>query len=195
VAAPRLRMSDTPGSSEAFALPPREGARVPHLHTVAAVAGGVAVAAAFAHLGLTARAFVSSFVIVVLLVLAVIDFERRLIPNRIVLPALAVVLVAQLALFPDRAAEWILSALGAGLLFLVPAVVKRGSVGMGDVKLAVLLGAALGMHILQAMAFGLLAAWPVAFCLVLRDGRSARTAALPLAPFMAFGAIVTLILS
>jgi prepilin signal peptidase PulO-like enzyme (type II secretory pathway) len=61
---------------------------------------------------------------------------------------------------------------------------------MGDVKLGLLVGAALGESTLLAVIVGVAAAWPVAAYLVLRGGRSAARGALPLGPFLAFGAIV-----
>jgi leader peptidase (prepilin peptidase)/N-methyltransferase len=164
-----------------------------HAPTAAAIAGGLAVPAAFAHLGFTAEALVATFLISVLLVLAVTDLEHRVLPNRIVLPSFALLLVAQLALFPDRALEWILASLGTALVLLIPAAMQRGAVGMGDVKLGLLIGAGLGQDVIQALLFGLLAAWPVAGYLIFRDGRLAPRMALPLGPFVAFGAIVAIL--
>src|SRR5688572_19318460 len=113
-----------------------------------------------------AHGFVSAFAAVVLVVLAAIDLQERLIPNRIVVPAAAIVLVAQLAFYSDRAGEWIISALGAALFLFVPAVIKRGAIGMGDVKLALLLGAATGYAVLPALTFGFLALVPVALYMI-----------------------------
>ena len=67
------------------------------------------VALAFATLPLD-RALVAAFAAAALVVLSAIDIERGIIPNRIVLPAAAIVLVAQIALFPGHALEWALAA-------------------------------------------------------------------------------------
>jgi leader peptidase (prepilin peptidase) / N-methyltransferase len=131
----------------------------------------------------------------VLAVLSAIDIERRILPNRIVLPSFAIVLVAQVALFPDQAFEWIGAAFGAGLLLLLAALLKPGGVGMGDVKLSLLLGAGLGKGVLTALAAGLFAIWPVALYLYARHGRAAGKIALPFGPFLAFGAVVALLTS
>jgi leader peptidase (prepilin peptidase)/N-methyltransferase len=160
----------------------------------AALVGGVAVAATFAKLGLTAEAVTGAFLISVLVVLAVIDLENRELPDRIVLPAFAAVLLAQVARSPEQGVEWILASIGTALLLLVPAALRRGTVGMGDVKLGLLLGAGLGVDVMQALLIGLLAAWPVAGYLILRDGRAATATALPLAPFLALGAIAAVLL-
>jgi leader peptidase (prepilin peptidase) / N-methyltransferase len=129
---------------------------------------------------------------VVLVVLTRIDIEKRIVPNRIVLPAAAAVLTAQVALFPARALEWTLSALLASLFFLLAHLVSPGGLGMGDVKLGLLLGAALGRSVGTAIVIGLLAAAVAAVYLVARDGLAARKTAIPLVPFLAFGALVVL---
>jgi leader peptidase (prepilin peptidase) / N-methyltransferase len=140
------------------------------------------------------RGFISAFTIATLVVLAATDLQDRLIPNRIVLPAAGIVLVAQIAFYPDRSAEWILSALGAALFLFVPSVIQRGAIGMGDVKLALLLGAALGYSVLAALTIGFVAMAPVAVYLLVREGVAARKKYLPLGPFLAFGAAVVLLL-
>ena len=140
-----------------------------------------------------AHGFISAFTAAVLVVLAATDLQERLIPNRIVLPAAALVLVAELAFYSDRAAEWILSALGAALFLFIPAVIKRGAIGMGDVKLALLLGASLGFAVLPALTLGFLAMVPFALYMLVREGAAARKKYLPLGPFLAFGTIFVLL--
>jgi prepilin signal peptidase PulO-like enzyme (type II secretory pathway) len=164
------------------------------VRTAAAIGGCAAVAATFAKLGVTAEGFTAAFLIATLVLLAVIDIEQGIVPNAIVLPAFAAVLFAQVARAPDQGVEWIIASVGTALVLLVPAVVRRGAVGMGDVKLGLLLGAGLGMEVAQAIVLGLLAAWPVAGYLLLRDGRAAAAAALPLAPFLALGAVAAVLL-
>jgi leader peptidase (prepilin peptidase) / N-methyltransferase len=142
--------------------------------------------------GIGARGLVDAGVAAVLVVLSAIDVDRRIIPNRIVLPAAAAVLVAQVALFPDRWLEWVLAALAAGLFFGVAHFLYPAGLGMGDVKLAVLLGAALGLDVVPALFVGSFAAGLFGLALVLRHGTSARKQAIPFGPFMAFGAILLL---
>jgi leader peptidase (prepilin peptidase)/N-methyltransferase len=160
----------------------------------AAIAGGAAVGATFATLGLTGEALVAGALISVLVVLAVIDLEERVLPSTVVLPAFAAILLAHVAIAPDRGLELILASAGTAFVLLVPAVVWRGAIGFGDVRLGLLLGAGLGTGAVQALLVGLLAAWPFAGYLLLRDGRAAARTALPLAPFLAFGAIVAVLL-
>src|SRR5579863_2845875 len=77
-------------------------------HRAATTVGAVAAAAiAFACYPTVARSTLAAFFAAVLVVLAAIDLERRIIPNRIVLPATAVVLIAHIAIEPGRALELI----------------------------------------------------------------------------------------
>jgi leader peptidase (prepilin peptidase) / N-methyltransferase len=64
---------------------------------------------------------------------------------------------------------------------------------MGDVKLALLLGAALGSAVLPALCLGTIAAALAAAVLLIRDGREARGRAIAFGPYLAFGAIATIL--
>ena len=148
---------------------------------------------ALLRLGITPHGVLAAALLVVLSVLATIDIRTRLLPNRIVLPALGAVLLWQFAFFGDRATEWLLAAGGAAVFLLLPSLLHAGAMGMGDVKLGALLGAALGAAVVPALALGSLAVLPVSLVLLVRDGRAARRATLPFGPFLAFGAAVILL--
>jgi leader peptidase (prepilin peptidase) / N-methyltransferase len=143
--------------------------------------------------GFQAETVVQIFVICVLVVISRHDIERHIIPNRIVVPAWITVLVAHLALHPSHWLEWIVASFGAGLFFLVFALAKPGGLGMGDVKLALLLGAALGWSVVAALFLGTLASGIVAAVLLFKEGSAARKKAIPLGPFLAGGAIVVIL--
>jgi len=128
----------------------------------------------------------------VLVLLAVVDLRTRRLPNRIVLPAAAFVLAAQIALEPGRALEWVAAAAGASLFLLVPALLKPEGMGMGDVKLALLLGAALGRGVVPALVIGLVAAGLTGAAILARGGWAARTTTIPLGPFLALGGLAAL---
>lgn len=156
------------------------------------LATAMLVAASFLRFGLSGKALVAAFFCAVLVVLSAIDAERRILPDLIVLPATAIVLAAQVALFPDRALEWVIAALGASLfLFLALLAYPRG-MGMGDVKLAMLLGAALGQTVTVGLMVGMLAALVYSSILFARHGFAARKMAIPFGPFLAFGSLVSL---
>lgn len=180
-----------PSSASASAV---AAARLDRRAGVVGFASLALVAASFAAFGFGAQALIAAFFAVVLVVLSAIDLERRLLPNRIVLPSAAVVLVAQVAFFPDRALEWLLASVGAALFLFLPLLVRPSAMGMGDVKLALLLGAALGKSVVPALLVGFLSAVPVSLYLLARHGSGARTRAIPFGPFLAFGSLVALFL-
>lgn len=150
----------------------------------------VGVVAGFARFGFESKGLVTACFLGALGVLSVIDFQRHLLPNRIVYPSAALVLGLQVILFPGDALESILAAVGCFAALLALALVKPGGIGMGDVKLGLLLGAGLGAGVVTAVFVGFLAMWPVALWVVAREGFSARKRALPLGPALAFGAAV-----
>jgi len=168
---------------------------LPRRSQVAAGCAGVVFAAGcFARFGLSAHALIGAILSVVLVVLTAIDLQRRLLPDVIVLPALAAVLILQLAFYPDHAVEWVLAALAAALFFFVPLLVYPAGMGMGDVKLAALLGAALGKSVVAAIVVGLLAAAVVGLVVLAREGLGARKKAIAFGPFLVFGGLLVLFL-
>jgi leader peptidase (prepilin peptidase)/N-methyltransferase len=150
------------------------------------------VAGCFLKFGVGAEAFISAIFVVVLVVLSVIDYERGLLPNRIVLPATVVILALQLAFFPDHAVEYIVATLGAGLFFLIAFLTYRAGLGLGDVKFALLLGAGLGQAVVLGIFLGMFFAGVAGLVIVGRQGIEARKQTIPLGPFLALGAIVSL---
>jgi leader peptidase (prepilin peptidase) / N-methyltransferase len=147
------------------------------------------VGCAFAF-GLTVEAAIAAFFCAVLVAVSAIDLEHRIIPNRIVLPATAIVLVANTA--RDVSPEWALAALaGSGFLFAAALVYPAG-MGMGDVKLALFMGAALGSTVSVALMVGMLAAMIPGIYLLARHGSKARKMGIPFGPFLAIGSVVAL---
>jgi leader peptidase (prepilin peptidase)/N-methyltransferase len=166
------------------------GSRISLLYPAVELATAALVAGCFVAFGLTAKAFVASFFCVVLGVLSAIDLTHRIVPNRIVLPAALVVLVAQTALDPSP--EWALGALGASGFLFVAALAYPAGMGMGDVKLALLLGAMLGRTVPVGLMVGMVAALVPSVVLLARHGSAARKMGIPFAPFLAVGALVAL---
>ncbi len=125
-----------------------------------------------------------------LVAITVTDLERRVIPNRIVLPATVVVLAVQTGL--GLSPEWAIAAFGAALFLFVAALAYPGGMGMGDVKLALLLGAMLGRTVPIAMMIGFVTALVPAVAMLLRHGSAARKMGVPFGPFLALGGVVAL---
>lgn len=166
------------------------GARISPRYLAVELATGLLVGACALRFGLTAYALLAAAFCVVLVVISAIDLEHRIIPNRIVVPAAAVVLIAQLVRAPSI--EWPLAAFAASLFLFVAAVSYPRGMGMGDVKFALLLGAMLGRTVPVALMTGFVAALLPSAVLVAKHGRAARRIGIPLGPFLALGSVVAL---
>jgi len=140
--------------------------------------------------GLTLEAAIAAFFCCVLVAISAVDLKHRIVPDRIVLPATVVVLVAQTLREPSL--EWLLCALGASLFLFLAVLAYPAGMGMGDVKLALLMGAALGKYVAVALMLGMIAALVPGLYLLVRHGQAARKMAIPFAPFLALGSIVAL---
>lgn len=168
------------------------GATISLRYPAVELATALLVAACFLVFGLTPRAFISAIFVAALVVLSAIDVERKILPNLIVLPTAVVLFIAQVAFYPDRALEWTIAALGAALFLFIALLAYPKGMGMGDVKLALLLGAVLGATVAVGMMVGMVAAALVSIVFFVRHGAAARKMAIPFGPFLAFGAIVAL---
>ena len=151
---------------------------------------GLLVAGCVWKFGLSADAALASFFCAALVAVSATDLEHRIVPNRVVVPAAAIVLLAQTALHPS--VEWTIASLGASLFLFLAALAYPGGMGMGDVKLALLLGAMLGRTVPIGMMLGMLAALVPSVVLAVRHGSKARKMGIPLAPFLALGGVVAL---
>jgi leader peptidase (prepilin peptidase) / N-methyltransferase len=161
-------------------------ARYPAVELVTALL----VAGCFWKFGLSGSAFVAAFFCIALVAVSGTDVEHQVIPNRIVLPAAAVVLAANTALHPSP--QWAIAAFGAsGFLFAAALAYPKG-MGMGDVKLALLMGAALGKTVPVALMLGMFAALVPSVYLLVRHGAAARKMKIPFGPFLALGSVVAL---
>ena len=148
------------------------------------------VAASFYAFGWSGEAFVAAFFCAVLVTVSATDLSHRIVPNVVVLPAAALVLVARTVLEPS--AEWALAAFGASLFLFLAALAYPKGMGMGDVKLALLLGAMTGRAVPVALMVGMIAALVPSLVLFARHGAAARKMAIPFAPFLALGGLVAL---
>jgi leader peptidase (prepilin peptidase)/N-methyltransferase len=127
-----------------------------------------------------------------LVVITLTDLERRLIPNTVLLvgAAVAVALAAatDVASLPERFAAAVAA---GGFLFCIALAHPRG-MGMGDVKLAAVMGLFLGRDVAPALLVGFGAGALVGLAMMARKGTAARKEAIPFGPFLALGGIVGL---
>ena len=134
--------------------------------------------------------------------ITVIDLRELRVPNVLVGPgvvlAVPLLLLASTSAWPELSFWRALAAGGAMFAgYLALAIVYPAGMGLGDVKLAPIIGAQLGLFGWTVVMRGLLAAFvlvgPVALILLLLRKAGAKTA-LPFAPFMAGGAVLALVL-
>jgi leader peptidase (prepilin peptidase)/N-methyltransferase len=166
------------------------GVRIGLLYPAVELVTGLLIAACVLAFGLTAQAAVASFFCAALVAVSAVDIERRIIPDKIALPATVLVLAAQTVLHPSP--EWILASLGASAFLLAAVLAYPRGMGLGDVKLALLLGAMLGRHVTVALMVAMVAAMIPSLVLLARHGSAARKMAIPFGPFLAFGSVVAL---
>ena len=165
-------------------------ARIPFRYPAVELVTALLVAGCVWKFGLTGSAAVAAFFCLALVAVSATDLAYRVIPNRIVLPAAAIVLAAQTALHPSP--EWVLGAVGAsGFLFAAALAYPKG-MGMGDVKLALLMGAALGRTVSVALMLGMVAALVPGIYLLVRHGSAGRKMRIAFGPFLALGSVVAL---
>jgi len=166
------------------------GTRIPWRYPAVELATAVLFAACFLAFGLTAYAFLAAGFCAVLVAISAIDVEHRIVPNRIVVPATGIVLVANTLI--DPSVEWLLGGLAGFAFLFIAAVIYPAGMGMGDVKLAALLGVMLGRDVAVALMAGMLLAIVPSVVLLARHGSKARKMGIPFAPFLAGGGIVAL---
>jgi leader peptidase (prepilin peptidase)/N-methyltransferase len=166
------------------------GAHIPLRYPAVELVTALLIAGCFLAFGLSADAFVASFFCAVLVAVSAIDLEHRIIPNRIVVPATGIVLVANTLLHPSP--QWILGGLGAFTFLLVTALIYPAGMGMGDVKLALLMGVMLGKTVGVALFAGMLVGMLPSLVLFARHGLKARKMKIPFGPFLAVGGVVGL---
>jgi leader peptidase (prepilin peptidase)/N-methyltransferase len=170
------------------------GARISPRYPLTELASGILFAAtALVFADDPAELALGLVFVTMLVAVTLTDLERRIIPNKILLvaAALGVALVAATdpSSLPERA---IAAAAAGGLLFLAALAYPRG-MGLGDVKLAAVMGLFLGRDVAPAIFVALLAGSLVGLAMIARHGAAARKRAIPFGPFLALGGIVGLL--
>jgi leader peptidase (prepilin peptidase)/N-methyltransferase len=126
--------------------------------------------------------------------LTLTDLAVRLLPNRLTAPAAAVAIVAGTLIDPGGELERLLAGAAAGGCFLLAALASPAGMGMGDVKLAAVLGLYLGEEVAVALFVALLAGVAAGALIMARRGaRAGRKTVLAFGPFLALGAVVAVV--
>jgi leader peptidase (prepilin peptidase) / N-methyltransferase len=130
----------------------------------------------------------------VLVAVAAIDLDLHIIPNKIVYPTAVWGVISAALIRPDDLPELLAWGVGAGLFFLIAALIYPAGMGMGDVKLAGVLGLYLGSSVVPALLFAFLSGTIVGIGVMARHGAvEGRKMGIPFGPFLALGAIIALL--
>jgi len=157
-------------------------------------AGGLATAVLFVTVvlvkGADRDAWLGLVFVTLLIPVALIDLDRRIIPNRLLLPAAIAAPIILALTDADRLPEHAIAAVAAGGFLLAAALAYPRGMGMGDVKLAAVMGLFLGRAVAPAMLFGFLAGALLGAAIIARKGaREGRKTAVPFGPFLALGGL------
>ncbi|MGN6253905.1 MAG: prepilin peptidase [Solirubrobacterales bacterium] len=128
-----------------------------------------------------------------LMAVTITDLERRIIPNKILLVTMAIGLVIAAVFDTSSLPERAIAGTAAGGLLFLTALIYPSGMGLGDVKLAAVMGFFLGRNVAPALLVALIAGSVVGLALIAREGASARKKAIPFGPFLALGALVGLL--
>jgi leader peptidase (prepilin peptidase) / N-methyltransferase len=157
---------------------------------VEALTGLLCVGAVLAGGG-TATVALNVVFILLLVPIALIDVEHRIIPNKLTALGAVLAIAIGTALDPGGEPERLIAGLAAGGALLITALAYPGGMGMGDVKLAAVMGLFLGSAVAVAMLVALLTGVLYGAVIAARVGaRSARKTAVPFGPFLALGSLV-----
>jgi len=169
------------------------GAHISARYPVVELVTALLFAAVVAVKGVDGDAALGLALVTLLVPVALIDYEHRIIPNRLLLPGALIGLV--ILAVTDRGAlpEHLVAAVAAGGFLLVAALAYPSGMGMGDVKLAAVLGLFLGRAVAPALLIALLAGVVVGIVVMARKGtREGRKTAVPFGPFLALGGLAGL---
>jgi leader peptidase (prepilin peptidase)/N-methyltransferase len=126
-----------------------------------------------------------------LIPIALIDLEVKRIPNAITGPAALLAVPIAALTEPSFVPEQLIAGAAATLFFLLPALIAKKGMGMGDVKLAGVMGLYLGAAVAPAIMIALITGTVVGIGVIARSGvAKGRKTAVPFGPFLALGAVV-----
>ena len=160
--------------------------RYPLIEALTAVLFGVVVAVR----GVEERLILDLPFVAVLVAVAAIDLEHRIVPNRILLPAALFAVPALAFVDLDALPEHLIAGAAAFAFLLVAALAYPAGMGMGDVKLAGVMGLFLGTAVAPALLSAFAVGSAVGIGVLVRHGAAARKTAVPFAPFLAVGGLL-----
>jgi leader peptidase (prepilin peptidase)/N-methyltransferase len=162
--------------------------RYPAIELLTAIAFGAVVAVRGADAGL----LVELPFVTMLIAVAGIDLEHHIVPNRIVLPAAAWALVGAALVARSDIPGLVVAGAAAFAALLLMALAYPGGMGMGDVKLAGVMGLYLGVSVAPALMAAFATGAIIGVAIVALSG-GGRKRGVPFAPFMAVGGLIGLL--
>ncbi len=169
-------------------------APIPRRYPLTEALTGALFAAVVIVKGADERALGGLVLVILLVPVALIDLEHRIIPNRLLAPAAVLAVVIQAAVDLRALPEHLIAGAAALIFFGLAALAYPRGMGMGDVKLAGTLGLFLGGSVAVAVFVALVAGTLVGLAIIARRGVAAgRKTAVPFGPFLALGGIVGLL--
>jgi len=123
--------------------------------------------------------------------MAVIDIDLKIIPNKLTAPAAVLAVALGAVLEPSYLPEQLAAGAGALAFFLLPTLIHSKGMGMGDVKLAGVLGLYLGRSVAPAVFIALILGVVVGAAIMAARGvADGRRTKVPFGPFLAAGALI-----
>ncbi|HKH43021.1 MAG TPA: A24 family peptidase [Solirubrobacterales bacterium] len=125
-------------------------------------------------------------------VVTVSDLRTRLVPDGPLLLSAALALVVCALTDPAELPGRLAAGAGAAAFLLAAALIRPDGMGLGDVKIAGILGIYLSAAVIEAMIVAFAAGSVAGLVLIVRHGWEARSRTIPFAPFLALGALVVM---
>jgi leader peptidase (prepilin peptidase) / N-methyltransferase len=129
-----------------------------------------------------------------LVAVAAIDLDHHIVPNRILIPAAAWGVISAALVRLSDLPELLAWGAGAFAFLLIAALIHPAGMGMGDVKLAGVMGLYLGSSVVPALLAAFLTGSAYGIAVMARHGAAARKRGVPFAPFLALGGVIGLML-
>jgi leader peptidase (prepilin peptidase) / N-methyltransferase len=169
------------------------GERIPARYPLVELGTGVLCALVVVAKGPDEDALLGLVLVLLLVPVALIDLDYRIIPNSLMIIGAVVAPVLVLLTAPDDILEHVIASVAAGAFFFVFAFAYPRGMGMGDVKLAAVLGLFLGRAVGPAVFIALVTGTLVGALVIARKGvQEGRKTAVPFGPFLALGGVVAL---
>jgi leader peptidase (prepilin peptidase) / N-methyltransferase len=165
------------------------GARISIRYPLVEVLTGGLFLGAFLAYGVQWRALEIAVFYAALIAVTFIDFDRRIIPDKIVLPGAAAGIVTSALLAPERWWQYVVAGVGAAGFLFALGMLWPGGMGFGDVKLALFMGVVLGAGVIVALFVAFLAGGVIGGALLFA-GVKKRTDKIPFGPYLSLGAVV-----